>query len=157
MPAVYSAAPGRGSERRGWLTRAAPTGASSVLEHGALTERLVGLAIGVHEIVGPGFLSRCTRNVCVWNCGEAGIEFESQVIMPVVYKGRTIPLAIPMGFRADIVTADAVIIEVKAVAAFVPAHRAQLLTFLRMSKIRAGLLMNFHAPQLKEGLLRCVV
>jgi GxxExxY protein len=88
---------------------------------------------------------------------EAGIAFESQVIMPVVYKGHTIPLAIPMAFRADIVVADAVIIEVTAVAAFVPAHRAQLPTYLRMSKIRVGLLMNFHAPQLKDGLLRCVV
>jgi GxxExxY protein len=92
---------------------------------------------------------------------EAGIAFESQLIMPVVYKGHTIPLAIPLaiplGFRADIVVADAVIIEVTAVAAFVPAHRAQLPTYLRMSKIRVGLLMNFHAPQLKDGLLRCVV
>ena len=77
--------------------------------------------------------------------------------MPVVYKGHTIPMAIPLGFRSDIVVADAVIIEVTAVAAFVPAHRAQLPTYLRMSKIRVGLLMNFHAPQLKDGLLRCVV
>ena len=84
---------------------------------------------------------------------ESGIAFESQVIMPVVYKGHTIP----MGFRADIVVEDAVIIEVKAVAAFVPSHRAQLLTYLRMSKIRVGLLMNFHAPQLKDGPLRCIV
>ena len=92
---------------------------------------------------------------------EAGIAFESQVIMPVVYKGYTIPLAIPLaipkGFRADIVVADAVIIEVKAVAAFVPAQRAQLVTYLRMSKIRVGLLINFHAPKLKDGLLRCIV
>jgi GxxExxY protein len=88
---------------------------------------------------------------------EAGIAFESQVIRPVVYKGHTIPLAIPKEFRADIVVADAVIIEVKAVAAFVPAQRAQLVTYLRMSKIRVGLLMNFHVPKLKDGLLRCVV
>ena len=62
-----------------------------------------------------------------------------------------------MGFRADIVVEDAVIIEVKAVVAFVPSHRAQLLTHLRMSKIRVGLLMNFRAPKLKDDLLRCVV
>ena len=83
--------------------------------------------------------------------------FESRVIMSVVYRGHMIPLAIPMAFRADIVVADAVIIEVKAVAAFVPSHRAQLLIHLRMSKTRIELLMNFHAPQLKGSLLRCVV
>jgi GxxExxY protein len=124
-----------------------------MLEHGALTERLIGLAIGVHEIVGPGVFESVYQECLCLELREAGIPFESQVIMPVVYKGHTIQ----MGFRADIVVADAVIIEVKAVAAFVPAHRAQLLTYLRMSKIRVGLLMNFHVPKLKDGLLRCVV
>jgi len=128
-----------------------------MLEHGALTERIIGLAIGVHEILGPGVFESVYQECLCLELREAGIAFESQVIMPVVYKGHTIPLVIPKGFRADIVVADAVIIEVKAVAAFVPAHRAQLLTYLRLSKIRVGLLMNFHAPQLKDGLLRCVV
>ena len=124
-----------------------------MLEHGALTERLIGLAIGVHEILGPGVFESVYQECLCLELRESGIAFESQVIMPVVYKGHTIP----MGFRADIVVEDAVIIEVKAVAAFVPSHRAQLLTYLRMSKIRVGLLMNFHAPQLKDGLLRCIV
>jgi GxxExxY protein len=124
-----------------------------MLEHGALTERLIGLAIGVHEILGPGVFESVYQECLCLELREAGIAFESEVIMPVVYKGHTIP----MGFRADIVVEDAVIIEVKAVAAFVPSHRAQLLTYLRMSKIRVGLLMNFHAPQLKDGLLRCIV
>jgi GxxExxY protein len=124
-----------------------------MLEHGALTERLIGLAIGVHEILGPGVFESVYQECLCLELREAGIAFESEVIMPVVYKGHTIP----MGFRADIVVEDAVIIEVKAVAAFVPSHRAQLLTYLRMSKIRVGLLMNFHAPQQKDGLLRCIV
>jgi GxxExxY protein len=136
-----------------------------MLEHGALAERLIGLAIGVHEIIGAGVFESVYQECLCLELREAGIAFESQVIMPVVYRGHTIamaiplaiPLAIPMGFRADTVVADAVIIEVKAVAAFVPSHRAQLLTHLRMSKTRIGLLMNFHAPQLKDGLLRCVV
>jgi GxxExxY protein len=69
------------------------------------------------------------------------------------YKGRSLPF----GFRADILVADAVLGEVKAVAALLPAHDAQVLTWLRMSHIRIGLLMNFHATRLKDGLRRFIV
>ena len=84
---------------------------------------------------------------------DAGISFQSQAMVPVQYKGRSIPL----GFRSDIVVADAIIVEIKAVAAIVPAHEAQLLTYLRMSGMRLGLLMNFHAPTLKDGLKRFII
>ena len=67
-------------------------------------------------------------------------------MVPVHDKGRSIPL----GFRSDIVVADAVILETKAVAAIVPAQEAQILTYLRMSGMRLGFLMNFHAPKLKK-------
>lgn len=62
-----------------------------------------------------------------------------------------------MGFRADILVADPAIVEIKAAAALLPAHKAQLLTYLRLSQIRVGLSMNFHAMRLKDGLLRCIV
>ena len=84
---------------------------------------------------------------------DAGIPFQSQAMVPVQYKGRSIPL----GFRSDIVVADAIILEIKAVAAIVPAHEAQILTYLRMSGLRLGFLMNFHAPKLKDGLIRFIV
>ena len=64
---------------------------------------------------------------------------------------------IPLGFRADILVAIAVIIEIKAIASLAPAHEAQILTYLRMSQIRVGLLMNFHAVRLKDGLRRFIV
>jgi GxxExxY protein len=85
--------------------------------------------------------------------GHAGVSFEAQVTVPVIYKGMTIPL----GFRADIVVENAIILEIKAVAALLPAHDAQLLTYLRMSQLRIGLLMNFHARRLKDGLRRFIV
>jgi GxxExxY protein len=84
---------------------------------------------------------------------EAGIPFESEVMVPVMYRGHTIQ----MGFRADIVVANAIILEIKAVSALAPAHEAQILTYLRMSGIRVGFIMNFHAPRLKDGLRRFVV
>ena len=84
---------------------------------------------------------------------DAAIQFQSQVMVPVRYKGRWMPL----GFRADIVVEDAVRLEIKAVAAIVPAHEAQILTYPRISGMRLGLLMNVHAVKLKDGLKRFVI
>jgi GxxExxY protein len=72
---------------------------------------------------------------------RTGIPFRRRVSIPVVYKRTSISL----GFRADILVADAVIVEIKGVVAFIPAHEAQIPTYLRMSRIRVGLLLNFHA------------
>lgn len=124
-----------------------------MLEHGALTERVIGLAIEVHQVVGPGLLESFYQECMCIELEGAGIPFQSQVIVPAVYKGRTIRL----GFRADIVVADAIILEIKGVASLIPAHDAQILTYLRMSHIRVGLLMNFHAPRLKDGLRRFIM
>jgi GxxExxY protein len=85
--------------------------------------------------------------------GHAGVSFEAQVTMPVIYKGVTIPL----GFRADVVVENTIILEIRAVAALLPAHQSQLLAYLRMSHLRIGLLMNFHAPRPKDGLRRFIV
>jgi GxxExxY protein len=74
-------------------------------------------------------------------------------MVPVQYKGPSIPL----GFRADIVVADTIILEIKAVPTIVPAHEAQLLTYLRMSGLRLGFIMNFHALTLKDGLRRFIL
>ena len=73
--------------------------------------------------------------------------------MPETYKGKLLPL----GFRADILVADAVVVEVKAVTALLPAHDAWVLTYLRMSHIRIGLLLNVHVTRLKDGLRRLIV
>jgi GxxExxY protein len=124
-----------------------------MVKHQALTERVIGLAIEVHRMVGLGLLESVYRECLCLELGQAGIRFESEVAVPVIYKERTIPL----GFRADILVDGAVILEIKAVASLLPAHEAQLLTYLRMSRISVGLLMNFHAKLLKDGLARLVV
>jgi GxxExxY protein len=124
-----------------------------MLEHRSLTEKIIGLAIEVHRTVGPGLLESVYAECLAYELGHAGIGFETQVTVPVIYKGVTIPL----GFRADMVVENTIIVEIKAVAALVPAHEAQLLTYLRMSQLRIGLLMNFHSPRLKDGLRRFIV
>jgi GxxExxY protein len=124
-----------------------------MLDHQALTERIIGCAIEVHRTVGPGLLESVYAECVALELRHAGIRFDSQVTVPVIYKGVTIPL----GFRADVVVENTVILEIKAVAALLPAHESQLLTYLRMSHLRIGLLMNFHAPRLKDGLRRFIV
>jgi GxxExxY protein len=124
-----------------------------MLEHHELTERVIGLAIDVHRTVGPGLLESVYVECMALELKHADIGFQSQVTVPVMYKGTTIPL----GFRADIIVENAIILEIKAVTALLPAHEAQILTYLRMSRIRIGLLVNFHAPRLKDGLRRFIV
>ena len=124
-----------------------------MLEQRTLTEKISGLANEVHRTVGPGLLESVNAECMALELSHAGIGFETQLILPVIYKGMMIPL----GFRADIVVENTIILEIKAVAALLPAHDAQLLTYLRMSELRIGLLMNFHAPRLKDGLCRFIV
>ena len=124
-----------------------------MLEVNALSNRVIGLAIEVHRTVGPGLLESVYQECLCIELEEAGIAFQSQVMVPVHYKARSVP----MGFRSDIVVGDAIILEIKAVAAIVPAHEAQILTYLRMSGKRLGFIMNFHAPRLRDGLRRFII
>ncbi|MEA2738661.1 MAG: hypothetical protein QOH05_1968 [Acetobacteraceae bacterium] len=124
-----------------------------MLQHGGLTERVIGLAIDVHRNTGPGLLESLYLECLCLELRQAEIPFERQVAVPAVYKG----MSMPMGFRADLLVDNTIILEIKAVAALLPTHEAQLLTYLRMSRIRVGLLMNFHAPWLVDGLRRFIV
>ena len=122
-------------------------------EHQKLTERVIGLAIDLHRTVGLGLLESVYTACLCRELQRADIAFQREVAIPAVYRGETIPL----GFRSDIVVADTVILEIKAVAGITPPHEAQILTCLRMSHIRIGLLMNVHAIRLLDGLRRFVV
>jgi GxxExxY protein len=123
-----------------------------MLEHGVLTKRVIGLAIEVHKVAGPGLLESAYRDFMYIELEDAGIPFQREVAVPVIYKGRQGRL----GYRADNLVADA-ILEIKGVASLIPAHDAQILTCLRMSQFRTGLLMNFHVRPLKDGLRRVII
>ena len=124
-----------------------------MLLRGELTEEIIGLAIKLHRNVGPGLLESVYERCLCFEFQRAGIEFESQADVPIVYEG----IAMDVGFRADIIVARELIIEIKAVDKLLPVHEAQLLTYLRMSRYRIGLLMNFNALRLKDGLRRFVM
>ena len=119
----------------------------------ALTERIIGLAIDVHRDTGPGLLESAYECCLCFELERANIPFERQVVVPIIYRG----LRLDEGFRADIVVDRSVILEIKAAAGILPVHEAQLQTYLRMSGIRVGLILNFHASRLIDGLRRLVV
>lgn len=123
-----------------------------MLEHAALTERIIGLGIEVHRQTGPGLLESVYEDCLCMELSEAGIRFQRQVVLPIRYKGRTIK----RGLRADLVVCDAVLLEIKAVAAVLPVHEAQLQTYLRLGPVRVGLLFNFHALRLKDDIRRMI-
>lgn len=123
-----------------------------MLMHHALTERVIGLAIDVHRDLGPGLLESVYETCLAFELKHAGIAFRSQVSMPVMYRG----VRLNSGFRADLLIADDLIVEIKAVERLLREHEAQLLTYLRMSHCQVGLLLNFSALRLKDGLRRLV-
>ena len=118
-----------------------------------LTDRVIGLAIEVHRHTGPCPMVSVYQQCISHELREAGITFARPVPIPVMYKGSSIG----EGFKADIVVANALILELKAVAAILPIHEVQLRTYLRMSGVRVGLLLNFNVPRLVDGLRRFVV
>ncbi len=118
-----------------------------------LADRVIRLAIEEHQHTGPGLLESVYEQCLCHELEEAGIAFVRQVAIPVMYKGSPVS----EGFKADIVVAGALILELKAVAAILPIREVQLRTYLRMSGIRVGLLLNFNVPRLVDELRRYVV
>lgn len=118
-----------------------------------LTERIIGFAIEVHRHLGPGLLESAYEECLCYELQLNGFAFRRQVPLPVVYKA----VRLDCGYRIDVVVENKVILELKTVERLVPVHEAQLLTYLKLSGIRAGLLINFHAPVLREGLRRMVL
>jgi len=115
------------------------------------TSRIIGAAIEVHRLLGPGLLESAYEACLCQELSLRGVTFASQVPIPLRYKGAE-PIH---GFRADLV-AEGVLVEIKAVERLLAVHEAQLLTYLRLSGLEVGLLLNFHATTMKNGILRRV-
>jgi GxxExxY protein len=118
-----------------------------------LTHSVIGAAIEVHRALGPGLLENAYEECLCHELALRRIAFRRQVQQPVSYKG----VKLDCGYRLDLLVAERLVVEVKAVEALHPIHTAQLLTYLKLSGHRVGLLLNFHAPVLKDGLKRLVL
>ena len=117
-----------------------------------LSKKIIGAAIEVHKIMGPGLLETVYEECLCHELLLMGIMFERQAYLPVKYKGITMP----KGFRLDIVVEGNVIVEVKSVTDLLQIHEVQLLNYLKLSKLKLGLLINFNVPVLKDGIKRIV-
>jgi len=117
-----------------------------------VTRRIIGAAIEVHRHLGPGLLESAYETCLAFELRERGLTVEQQKPLPVVYKG----VKLECGYRLDLLVEDAVVIEIKAIEQLAPIHDAQLLSYLRISGKSVGLLLNFHARVLKDGLKRIV-
>lgn len=122
-------------------------------ERDPISSSVIGAAIEVHRILGPGLLESAYEECLCHEVSLRGIAFERQLALPVNYKG----MKLDCGYRLDIVLPGKLAIEVKAVEALAPIHDAQLLTYLKLSGIRTGLLLNFNVPLLRDGIRRLVL
>lgn len=117
-----------------------------------LTERIIGCAIEVHRQLGPGLLEDTYERALCVELELANLTFKRQVLFPVVYKGRSIG-----EYRIDLIVEDSVVLELKSVDRFDPVFEAQLLTYLRVTGKKVGLLINFNTRLLKDGIKRYVL
>jgi GxxExxY protein len=118
----------------------------------ALTERIIGCAIEVHRELGPGLLESTYEAAMRVELAHAGLPFRCQIPVPVIYKGELIG-----EHRLDLLVEDEVVVELKTVQRLEPVFDAQMLTYLRVTGKRVGLLINFHCRLLKDGIRRFVL
>ena len=117
-----------------------------------LSEKIIGLAIKVHSALGPGLLESAYEKALVFELSRNGYKAEVQKSISINYEG----IIIEEGYRADIVVNDIVLIELKSVKQIEDIHLKQLLTYLRLSGRKLGLLINFNATLLKDGIKRVI-
>jgi len=131
----------------------ARTAVRSDLIEADLTNQVIGAAIDVHRGLGPGLLESAYQACMCRELALRDIPFRSQVALPVDYKG----VHLDCGYRIDLLVAERVIVEMKSVDRLAPIHEAQLLSYLRLSRIRVGLLINFNVRLLPQGVIRRVL
>lgn len=114
------------------------------------TGRIIGAAIDVHRALGPGLLESAYEACLIYELRLRKMKVESQIALPVYYKD----VMLDCGYRADLIVNDQVLIEIKSVASIIPIHEAQVLSYLKLSDCKLGLLINFNVKLLKEGIRR---
>lgn len=122
-------------------------------ELNALAAKVLDAAFAVHSFLGPGLLESSYKACMVYELAKRGLPVQVEVPVPLVYDGQRLA---DVGYRIDLLVEGALIIEVKSIEAIAPVHRAQLLSYVRLSDRRLGLLLNFNVPYLKDGIARLV-
>jgi GxxExxY protein len=126
--------------------------AAEVRKENIISRTIIGCALTVHTNLGPGLLESAYEACLAFELRQAGLDVQCEVPLPLVYKG----VKLDLGYRVDLIVDDCVIVELKAIEAVAPVHKAQLLSHLRLTGKKLGLLINFHVVHLKDGIYRVV-
>lgn len=118
-----------------------------------VTQQVIGAAIDVHRNTGPGLLESAYEECLCFELREKGLEIQRQQPVPIIYK----KIKLDCGYRIDILVNRSIVVELKSVDALAPVHEAQMLTYLRFSGKKVGLLINFNVKILKDGLRRYIL
>ena len=117
-----------------------------------LTEKIIGCSIEVHKVLGPGLLESAYEQALCIELSDSGLKYQCQVLIPALYKGRVVG-----DYRLDLLVEDTVIVELKSVERFDPVFEAQILTYLRITGKKVGLLINFNSRLLTQGVKRFIL
>src|SRR5207237_3364566 len=117
-----------------------------------ISEAIIGAAIDVHKAIGPGLLESAYEACLAYELRQRGLRVEQQKELPLKYRD----VQLDCGYRLDLLVEDSVIVEVKAVEALLPLHQAQLMSYLRLTNCRLGLIINFNVTQLTRGITQVV-
>ena len=117
-----------------------------------LSSKIIGAAIEVHKALGPGLLESAYEKCLCHELKLRGLSFESQKPVPLVFKGEKLDC----GYQLDIVVENTIILELKSCEQIEPIHKAQLLTYLKLTGLKLGLLLNFNMPAMRDGIVRLV-
>ena len=117
-----------------------------------LSSKIIGAAIDVHKVLGPGLLESAYEECLCYEFVLRDFSFERQKSLPVMYKNKRLDC----GYRLDIVVEDEIILELKSCDKIEPIHKAQLLTYLKLSGLHLGLILNFNVPLMRDGIVRIV-
>ncbi len=117
-----------------------------------ITEKIISAAINVHRALGPGLLESAYEACMVYDLAQDGVSVEQQKALPVIYRG----VKLECGYRMDLVVEKDVVVEIKSIEKLLPIHKAQLMSYLKLSGSKVGLLINFNVELLKTGIQRVV-
>jgi GxxExxY protein len=122
------------------------------MEENEITGLLIGIFIGIHKQVGPGLLESVYEEIIAYELKKRGIPFQRQKTIGVNYE----QVRLDLGFRADLIVNNKVVVEIKSIETVLPVHHKQILTYLRLTGLKVGLLVNFNVDVLRKGIHRAV-
>jgi len=122
-------------------------------EEESVGQRIIGCALKVHSALGPGLLESTYETCLAHELGKVDLDVKRQLPLPVAYDG----LDLDAGYRIDLLVGDCVVVELKSVERLLPLHLSQVLTYLKLSGVRLGYLLNFNVPRMKQGIRRVIL